>query len=154
MTIGVDFDGTIVEHEYPNIGPPIPFAIEVLKKLQEEGHILILWTVRHGDLLQDALDYCEENGLKLYAANKNYPEEKYSEDDTSRKLNADIYIDDRNIGGLVDWGIVYRIIKSGRNNLSEMNPFIDDQDDRYRKKKKNFFIRIGEAWDKARGYNY
>ena len=51
MIIAVDFDGTIVEHEYPAIGKPIPFAIETLLHLQKDGHRLILWTVRRGDLL-------------------------------------------------------------------------------------------------------
>ena len=57
MTIAVDFDGTIVTHEYPNIGKPIPFAIETLKKLQQEGHHqLILWTCREVQYLQYAID--------------------------------------------------------------------------------------------------
>ena len=66
MTIAVDFDGTIVTHEYPNIGKPIPFAIETLKKLQQEGHHqLILWTCREGELLQEAIDYCASKGLEF-----------------------------------------------------------------------------------------
>jgi len=48
LTIAVDFDGTIVENKYPQIGKPIIFALETLKKLQEEGHLLILWTYRSG----------------------------------------------------------------------------------------------------------
>ncbi len=63
MIIAVDFDGTIVEHKYPEIGKPIPFAIETLLKLQQEQHRLILWTVREGGLLQEAIDYCEAQGL-------------------------------------------------------------------------------------------
>ena len=113
MIIAVDFDGTIVEHEYPKIGKPIPFAIDVLKKLQyEEHHMLILWTVREGQLLDEAVEYCKERGLEFYAVNKNFPEETQPIN-TSRKVVADIYIDDRNIGGLPDWGLIYRIIKYG-----------------------------------------
>lgn len=56
MTIAIDFDGTIVEHAYPEIGKPIPFAIETLKQLIKDGHQLILWTVREGDLLNDAVN--------------------------------------------------------------------------------------------------
>ena len=64
MIIACDFDGTIVTHEYPKIGKPIPFAIQTLKKLQEEDHHqIILWTVREGELLQEALDYCKSRGL-------------------------------------------------------------------------------------------
>ena len=56
MRIAVDFDGTIVEHCYPRIGKEIPFAIETLKLLQREGHWLILWSVREGKLLEEAVE--------------------------------------------------------------------------------------------------
>ena len=55
MTIAVDFDGTIVEHKYPEIGKEKPFAIDTLKQLAFEGHKLILWTSRDGKLLEDAI---------------------------------------------------------------------------------------------------
>ena len=67
MIIAVDFDGTIVEHKYPEIGRELPFAIETLKKLQQERHRLILWSVREGKLLQEAVDFCRERGLEFYA---------------------------------------------------------------------------------------
>jgi Predicted hydrolases of the HAD superfamily len=149
MTIAVDFDGTIVEHEYPKIGEPVPFAIEVLKKLKNEGHTLILWTVRSGSLLKDAISYCESNGLTFYAANQNYPDEKPGE--CSRKLSVDLFIDDRNLGGIPDWGIIYQVIKSGTNNIADMDYTMDDT---RKKRKKNFFIRLGEAWDRASGKGY
>jgi hypothetical protein len=66
--------------------------------------------VREGELLDDAVNYCRERGLEFYAINKNYPEEKW-EDGTPRKLTADMWIDDRNLGGLPDWGTIYRMIK-------------------------------------------
>lgn len=75
MIIAVDFDGTIVEHKYPEIGRELPFAIETLKKLQQERHRLILWSVREGKLLQEAVDFCRERGLEFYAVNSNYAEE-------------------------------------------------------------------------------
>ena len=113
MTIAVDFDGTIVTHEYPNIGKEISFAVQTLKMLQDDGHKLILWTVREGDLLRDAIQWCKEKGLEFYAANKDYPEEEEQNNNHySRKLKADIWIDDRNIGGLPDWGTIYQIIKN------------------------------------------
>jgi len=116
MTIAVDFDGTIVTHEYPRIGKPIPFAIEALKRLQQEDHHhLILWSVREGHLLQEAVEYCQHRGLEFYAVNTNYPEEK-PEERPNRKVTADIYIDDRNLGGLPDWGIIYQMIHSGNYN--------------------------------------
>ena len=75
MIIAVDFDGTIVEHKYPEIGRELPFAIETLKKLQQERHRLILWSVREGKLLQEAVDFCRERELEFYAVNSNYAEE-------------------------------------------------------------------------------
>ena len=121
MTIAVDFDGTIVEHEYPKIGKPIPFAIDVLKKLQyEDHHMLILWTVREGTLLDEAVEYCKNNGLEFYAVNKNFPEETL-EPGISRKIVADIYIDDRNLGGIPDWGLIYRMIKFGDTSDNSHN---------------------------------
>lgn len=106
MIIAVDFDGTIVRHRYPEIGDEIPFAIETLKLLQQKGHQLILWTYRSGKELDKAVAYCKNNGIEFYAINKSYPEEVLS-GNISRKINADIFIDDRNIGGLPDWGDIY-----------------------------------------------
>lgn len=110
MIIAVDFDGTIVEHEYPAIGKPIPFAIDVIKRLQNEfHHQIILWTVREGELLDEAVAYCRERGLEFYAVNKNYPEEEPG--NAPRKLTADLFIDDRNLGGIPDWGVIYQMVK-------------------------------------------
>lgn len=107
LIIAVDFDGTIVEDAYPNIGKPMMFAFETLKKLQEEGHRLILWTYRCGSQLDDAVSFCEKNGIHFYAVNNSFPEEKFGTD-RSRKIHADIFIDDRNIGGFIGWGEVYQ----------------------------------------------
>ena len=113
MTIAVDFDGTIVTHAYPAIGKPIPFAIDTLKKLQQEDHHqLILWTCREGELLKEAVDYCTSRGLEFYAINSNFPEET-SDIVRARKLEADLFIDDRNLGGIPDWGVIYQMIHSG-----------------------------------------
>lgn len=107
LTIAVDFDGTIVEDQYPKIGKPKLFAFETLRKLQENGHRLILWTYRNGKTLDDAVAFCKQNEIQFYAVNKSFPEEKF--DPTySRKINADVFIDDRNIGGLLEWGQIYQ----------------------------------------------
>ena len=111
MIIAVDFDGTIVEHLYPKIGEEIPFATDTLKLLIKEQHQLILWTVREGDLLKDALNWCKERGVEFYAVNRDYPEEQHSHKGFSRKIKVDIFIDDRNLGGLPDWGTIYRMIQ-------------------------------------------
>ncbi|HPI53275.1 MAG TPA: hypothetical protein PLU10_01215 [Chitinophagaceae bacterium] len=107
--IAVDFDGTIVEDRYPGIGKPQLFAFDTLTMLQKEGHRLILWTYREGKLLQEAVDFCREQGITFYAVNKNYPEEEYNEA-TPRKLRADLFIDDRNIGGFPGWGKIYHML--------------------------------------------
>ena len=119
MIIAVDFDGTIVEHRYPEIGQEIPFAIDTLKMLQKEGHRLILWSVREGKLLDEAVEFCRERGLELYSVNSNYTEEKDNHEHFSRKLKADMFIVDRNIGGLPDWGSIYRIIRY-RINVADL----------------------------------
>lgn len=106
MIIAVDFDGTIVEHKYPKIGRELPFAIHTLKALQKKGHRLILWTYRAGKKLEDAVEFCSKQGLEFYSINKNYPEEKFN-DKISRKILADLYIDDRNFGGIPDWTYIY-----------------------------------------------
>lgn len=109
LTIAVDFDGTIVEDNYPSIGKPQLFAFDTLKKLQDKGHRLILWTYRHGKALNEAVAFCKENGITFYAVNKSFPEEEF-DDKYSRKLNADLFIDDRNYGGMVSWGEIYQNI--------------------------------------------
>lgn len=107
--IAVDFDGTIVEHAYPKIGKEMLFAFATLKELQKKGHKLILWTFRHGEYLDDAVEYCRKNGIEFYAVNKNFPEEVWG-DDVARKLNADIFIDDRNVGGFLGWSDVWQTL--------------------------------------------
>jgi hypothetical protein len=115
MTIAVDFDGTIVSHEYPKIGKEIPFATQTLKMLINDGHKLILWTVREGKLLDEAIQWCHEHGIDFYTVNKDYPEEeKENNNHFSRKLKVDMWIDDRNVGGLPDWGTIYRLISEGK----------------------------------------
>ena len=109
MKIAVDFDGTIVEHKYPEIGKVRPFAFQTLKMLQEKGHLLVLWTYRSGIYLDEAVEFCRKNGLEFYAINSDYPEEVY-DGNKSRKIDCDYYIDDRNIGGLPEWGEIYQLL--------------------------------------------
>jgi hydroxymethylpyrimidine pyrophosphatase-like HAD family hydrolase len=109
IKIAVDFDGTIVEHEYPEIGKEKLFAFRTLKELNKLGASLILWTFRTGKELDDAVEYCRKNGVEFYAVNKNYPEEIFDES-VSRKINADIYIDDKNVGGFPGWSGVWQML--------------------------------------------
>ena len=115
MIIAVDFDGTIVEHRYPAIGEERPFAVETLKMLIRDHHKLILWSVREGELLDEAIQWCRARGVEFYAVNRDYPEEDPRHNQHfSRKLKADYFIDDRNIGGLPDWGTIYEMISHNK----------------------------------------
>lgn len=118
MIIGVDFDGTISEHRFPDIGPPVPGAIEWLKKCQEAGARLILWTMRsdgptYGPTLTQAVEWCKARGLTFWGVNQNPLQPEWT---SSPKAYAHITIDDHNaccplvtpISGraYVDWAVV------------------------------------------------
>jgi hydroxymethylpyrimidine pyrophosphatase-like HAD family hydrolase len=119
MIIAVDFDGTIVEHKYPAIGAVRPFAFESLRALQANGFRIILWTHRSGPELEHAVAFCLKNKVEFYAVNKNYPEEEWLENG-SRKILADLYIDDRNFGGIPSWGEIYHEL-CPESNLPQLN---------------------------------
>ncbi|MCF6186726.1 MAG: hypothetical protein L3J49_04525 [Desulfobulbaceae bacterium] len=100
MYIFVDFDGTVVDHRYPAVGAPVPGAIAWLKKLQRHGAKIILYTMRAnsgeaGNVLQDATQYMETNGISLYGVNRNPDQDSWT---SSPKAYADIYIDDSAFG--------------------------------------------------------
>lgn len=142
MIIAIDFDGTIVEHRYPSIGRELPFAIETLKKLSEEGHRLILWTVREGRLLEEAVAFCRERGLEFYAVNRDYPEEEKNKNNHfSRKLKVDLWIDDRNLGGLPDWGTIYEMVHY-RLTYEDLMKRYESSDTYDTAPKKSFFQRL------------
>lgn len=100
MYICVDFDGTIVEHAFPEIGAMVPGAIEGLKSFQAAGAKIILWTMRSDcqngyDLLQEAVDYLESRGIILYGVNHNPDQSSWTQ---SPKAYGHIYIDDAAFG--------------------------------------------------------
>ena len=132
MVIAVDFDGTIVEHRYPAIGKEKEGAIDTLKRLAKEGNKLILWTVREGALLDEAVAFCRSRGLEFYAVNSNLPQNELflsSAKSVSGKVLADVYIDDRNLGGIPDWDTIYEQIA-------------DIRERKHRGKKKSILKRI------------
>lgn len=144
LTIAVDFDGTIVEHRYPEIGDEMLFAFDTLRALQKKGHRLILWTFREGRYLEDAVNYCESRGIKFYAVNRSFPEE-ILEPGVSRKINADLFIDDRNVGGFPGWGEIYRMLHPEDREFSHQltNP---EAHFNYRKKKRSGFKSKLKTW--------
>ncbi len=116
--IAVDFDGTCVTHEYPYIGTDIG-AVPVLKELADAGNRLILYTMRSGKLEKEAVKWFKENGIPLYAVNKNPEQKDWTQ---SSKVFADLYIDDANLAcplkvsstcirPHVDWEAVREILK-------------------------------------------
>ena len=118
LYIGIDFDGTCVHHAYPALGEPLEGAIEVLKRLQDAGHKLILYTMRSEERLVEAVEYLEEEGIKLYAVNEN-PSQKYWT--KSPKIFCHLYIDDAALGvplvrsgasrPYVDWDMVEEMLE-------------------------------------------
>jgi hypothetical protein len=133
MRIAIDFDGTIVEHKYPEIGKELLFAFETMKELQKQNHLLILWTYRTGKQLDEAIEFCRKNGVEFYAINRNYPEEQW-DGNASRKIQADVYIDDLNLGGFPGWSVVWQML----------NPIDEDTEKQVRQltKRREFFRRL------------
>lgn len=133
--IAVDFDGTVVDDGYPKIGKPKLFAFETLKQLTAQGHRLVLWTYRSGKELNEAVDFCRENGVEFYAVNSSFEGEIFDQEKQSRKINADLFIDDRNLGGFPGWGETLQII----NNRIEFSLNKNGIEKERKKKKRGFF---------------
>ncbi len=100
MIISVDFDGTIVDHRYPELGKPVPEALTWLKRLQACGAKIILFTMRSeegiaGDTLIDAVRYLQDQGVQLHGVNTNPDQQSWT---SSPKVYADIYVDDAAFG--------------------------------------------------------
>lgn len=129
MIIAVDFDGTIVEHQFPTIGPVLPDAVDWLKRFQANGALLILHTMRAGQYLVDAVEFCTAAGLSFWAINNNPEQAAWT---ASPKIYAHLYIDDAALGcptlpieggrPAVDWSVVgpwvLDLIKRERENGS------------------------------------
>ena len=94
MIYAVDFDGTLCESKFPLIGKPNIPLIEFLKTEKQNGHRLILYTMREGDVLDEAVNWCKQFNLVFDAVNDNLPDQIYCEN--TRKVYADVYIDDHN----------------------------------------------------------
>jgi hydroxymethylpyrimidine pyrophosphatase-like HAD family hydrolase len=138
MIIAIDFDGTLVDHEYPRIGKEKLFAFETLKLLLKADHRLILWTIRSGKELDEAVEFCSKKGVEFYAVNRNYPEEVFVEGAFSRKINADLFIDDRNLGGFLGWSAIYQTLCQTGVLRDEINEHNYEHNER----RKGFFARI------------
>lgn len=92
-----DFDGTIVTNEFPQIGMPIADTIELIKKVKNDGHYIILNTMREGDLLLKAVQFCQNLGITFDAVNDNLSHMKEFYKNNPRKIFANYYVDDHNL---------------------------------------------------------
>lgn len=95
IIIAVDFDGTVVKHKYPSVGETIEGAVDNLRKLTAKGHRIVLWTMRHGKELEDAVKWYEQNEIPLFGINNNPEQKEWTE---SPKAYAQLYIDDSALG--------------------------------------------------------
>lgn len=107
MVIAVDFDGILCEVAYPEIGTPIILNINLIKDARLSGHKIILWTCRSGKKLQEALIWCRHHNLIFDAVNKNLPERIKEFKGDTRKISADIYLDDKNCSIKELWENIY-----------------------------------------------
>jgi len=112
MIIAVDFDGTLVENRYPEIGALKDGAKEIMRRLYADGHYIILWTCRTGKPLIDAINFLLENGMSFSRVNDHNPDNlaQYGGGAEGKKIFAHVYIDDQHVGKLPDWPDIYEYI--------------------------------------------
>jgi hypothetical protein len=118
MIIAVDFDGTVVAHEYPRLGRDVG-AVPVLRRIVAKGHKLILWTMRSGDPLKQAASWFDRHDIPLFGINQNPEQHTWS---ASPKAYAHLYIDDAALGcpliqvpdgrPYVDWAAVSELLEA------------------------------------------
>lgn len=94
--LAVDFDGTLVIDQFPKIGPIIKPVWDAVQETQKKGWKIVLWSCRNGDALKEAVEFCSKKGLHFDAINENIDEVKIVYGGDTRKVFADLYLDDRN----------------------------------------------------------
>lgn len=114
MIIAVDFDGTLCRDAYPSIGEPMLGAVESMQRLKAEGHYLIIWTCRTGDLLKDAINWLLEHQIPFDRVNDHCPDNVAKYGEGGLKVYADLYIDDKNLGGFCGWWDAMEMILGGQ----------------------------------------
>lgn len=111
IRIAIDFDGTIAESAYPGVGKLRLDAKEIINKLYDEGHKILINTCRTGSYEGDAENFLRRSGIKYHYINCNLPEDVISYGQDCRKLSADVYIDDKCLTGLPPWKEIYNILQ-------------------------------------------
>ena len=116
MNLSIDFDGTICEHSFPEVGKLKPEADVYIRKLYEEGHKIIINTCRSGKYEGMAQDFLDANNIPYHYINGNLPELIVLYKQDCRKISADIYIDDKCLMGLPEtWEEIYNLVKAKAN---------------------------------------
>lgn len=117
LVLSIDFDGTIVEEKFPDVGKIIPEAKKYINKLYDDGHHIVINTCRSGRYEGNAEAFLKRRGIKYHYINANMPFliEQYGQD--CRKISADIYIDDRCLMGLPSWKEIYEIVQTKYENI-------------------------------------
>lgn len=116
--ISIDYDDTIVYADYPNIGVIKPFAAIVINQLYDEGHTIIINTCRSGEHEAAAAQYLTESGVQFHHINENHPDNIAQYDSDSRKIFADVYIDDKQLGGLPEhWLEIDAMLREQLKNI-------------------------------------
>ena len=108
--IAVDFDGTIVTENYPEVGTLIPAAKQTLKRFKEKGGYIVVWTCREGKTLKDSIEFLNDWNIPYDAVNENLPHRIKQYGNDPRKIGADLYIDDRTPNG-VDWNYIAKLLE-------------------------------------------
>jgi hypothetical protein len=128
--LAIDFDGTIVDHAFPDIGEIKPDAKEIINRLYEEGYYICVWSCRTGFNLIDAVNWLNDNGIQYHKFNEGPPLECVGFS-SHPKIYANIYIDDSNLGGLPSWKEIYEIIKKrGHKHNERINNFYPEFEER------------------------
>lgn len=112
MTIAVDFDGVLNASPFPHVGVLVAGARQAMTELREMGHTLIIWTCREGQDQTDAINFLLERSVPFDGINCNTRENRDHFQNDSRKVYADLYIDDKCVGGWQGWDVVMEYIRS------------------------------------------
>lgn len=124
LIIAIDFDGTIVDDKYPEIGALKPKAAEVIRALKQRGDYIIIWTCRTGDHLLQAINYLIHHNIPFDAVNAHNPDNFKLYGNAAAKVYADHYIDDKGIGGFPGWYHIEAYLIHGYQLNIEIGPKI------------------------------
>lgn len=111
MIIAVDFDGTLCKDAYPQIGEPMPGAVKAMAELSRQGHYLIIWTCRTGERLKDAVNWLRQHHIHFDRINDHCPDNIALYGEGGNKIYADVYIDDKALGGFPGWFVAMDMIR-------------------------------------------